>query len=173
MIILMLNQVRRVTTEEARQAVPAELGDTPAQTVWYVGENFMGMEYIQWKLGDTPYHLGTSSEPYILMGGEAQLDEQSQEFGPVKWRMREEVPPETEPHRSAWMSHVAYLYIESLLFHSAAEEGDMHLENVLKIARNFVDERCVLLWHWGGEPKRVALPTPKAIASLRNGHWPN
>jgi hypothetical protein len=60
--------------------------------------------------------------------------------------------------------------VDALLFRS--EDEETHFPNVLRIASHFVDERCLLLWLHGDEPKRVVLPSPEALAALRAGEWP-
>lgn len=173
MVVLLLDRVRRVSQEEARQVVRTELGVPTAATVRAVGDNAAGMSYIDWRHGTTPYHLGTSSEPYINAVGVGKVDEKNRITAPLKWMMREEVPPEDDAMCRAWMSHTSWLYVDALLFHSEPEDDRLHLQHVLRIASHFVDERCVLLWLWGGEPKRVTLPSAQATASLRAGEWPD
>ncbi len=172
-ITLMLDQLRRVSYDEVRQVVQTELGDEAEATVQLISDHPQGMNYIDWRLGAAHYHLGTSDEPYINRIGVGKVDAETMVVGPMKWTMREEVPPEEEAHCSAWMRHNAFLYVDAILFHTPPEEDGLHLQNILRIASRFVDERCVLLWRNGGEPKRVALPTPQVIASLRAGVWPD
>jgi hypothetical protein len=172
MVVLLLDRARRVSAEEARRVVRAELGEETAATVRPVGDNPAGMSYIDWRHGTTPYHLGTSSEPYINAVGVGKVDRENKLVSPLKWTMHEEAPPEDEGLCRAWMSHIAWLYVDALLFHSEPEDDELHLRHVLRIASHFVDERCVLLWLRGGEPKRVTLPTAQATASLRAGEWP-
>lgn len=171
-VVLLLNAVRRVSEREARRVVACELGDEVARTVRVVSENAVGMSYLDWKVGPTPYHLGTSSEPYLNVIGVSKVDHENRQVGPTKWTIREELPPEDPACCEAWMSHSAWLYVDALLFHCEPHDDDLHLRNVLKIASHFVDERCVLVWRYGGEPKRVALPTPQTLAALRAGQWP-
>lgn len=172
MIVLMLDGVRRVGVEEARCAVRAEAGEDAASTVRVVVENPQGMSYIEWRVGDATYRLGTSSEPYINAVGSGKVDEEMRLTEPLKWTTWEEVPPEDEACRTAWMSHAAWLYVDAWVCRTPPAEDAMHVRRVLRIASRFVDERCVLLWRWGKEPKQVALPTPRAIESLRAGVWP-
>lgn len=172
MVVLLLDRVRRVSADEARRVVQAELGDEAASTVRSIGANAAGMSYLHWRLGTTPYHLGTSSEPYINAVGEGKVDAENKLVGPLKWKMREEVPPDGDAHCSAWMAHTAWLYVDAILFEPGPEADGVHLRHVFRIASHFVDDQCVLLWHWGREPKRVALPSPQATASLRAGVWP-
>jgi len=174
-IILLLDRVRRVGLAEARGIVHAEHGEQAATTLQMINEDSPGMQYIDWRLDATPYHIGTSSEPYLNVIGVGKLDEETGTVGSLKWTMREELPPEGEAECDAWMSHVAWMYVDALSFHSSSPEEDQrHLQHVLRIAGQLVDERCVLLWLWGpsDQPKQVALPTPAAIAALKAGNWP-
>jgi hypothetical protein len=176
MVVLLLNQTRRVDVAEAAAAVSAELGHDAASTVRAIGDDYdddpPGMHYIQWRLGSTPYHIGTSPEPYLSVVGVGKVDSDNQLVDPINWRMREEVPPDGEELCNAWMSHTAWLYIDALVFHGSASDADKHLQNVLKISRHFIDHRCILVWLWGKEPKVVALPTSDTVESLRRGRWP-
>lgn len=170
-VTLMLNAVRRVSRAEAHSIVLRELGQDAAQTVRVVNEDRVGMCYIDWKVGPTCYHIGTSSDPYLPVFGTARIDGDNKVIGQVKWTMREEVPPEDPECCEAWMSHVAWVYVDALVFTPYADR-EAHLRNVLRISSHFVDERCLLIWLYGGEPKRVALPTPRTVAALRAGEWP-
>lgn len=172
MVVLMLDRVRRVSGREARQVVAEELGEEVAATVTVISENSVGMSYIEWRVGSTPYHLGTSSEPYLPVLGVGKVDDGGRLVEPMRWTMREEVPPDGDELSEAWMAHTAWLYVDALLFHSRPEDADRHVRNVLRIGSRFIDERCTLVWLWGNEPKRVALPTPQAVAALRSGEWP-
>lgn len=174
-IILLLDRVRRVGIEEARRLVQAEHGEQAATTLQVINEDSPGMQYIDWRFESAPYHIGTSSEPYINVIGVGKIDEQTGIVGSMKMTMREEVPPEGEAECDAWMSHAAWMYVDALLFHSTSPEEDRrHHQHVLRIAGQLVDERCVLLWLCGpnDQPKQVALPTPAAIAALKAGSWP-
>lgn len=164
-VILLLSQPRQVTVVEVRRVVAAELGEEAAAMVEWIGENGAGMSYIGWRNGKTPYHLGTCSEPYITRVGTANAGE------PVRWMMKEEVPPEAPRLCEAWMSHTAWLYVDALTAGSLGD-GRSHLSNVLRVASWLVDEKCVLVWLYGGESKRVVLPSPETVLSFRNGLWP-
>jgi len=170
MVVLLLDRVRRVSIAEAREIVAAELGGEAAATLRDIS-GASGMSYIAWKVGSIPYHLGTSSEPYLSISGEGKLDVQGRATD-IRWRMREEVPPEGKDYCDAWMGHSAWLYVDALLFSSDPAHDHQHMQNVLRIANHFIDDRCVLLWLYGTEPKQVALPTSQAIAALRKGTWP-
>lgn len=172
MVVLMLNRVRRVSVSEASRAVATELGNKAAGTVRAIGANSATMSYLEWRVGATPYHLGTSSEPYLPVFGVGKVDSESRVVGPMKWTMREEVPPEGEEFCNAWVAHTAWLYVDALLFHPTARGDDTHLRSVLRISSHFIDERCVLVWLWGREPKQVALPTAGTIEAMSAGRWP-
>ena len=174
MIVLLLDRVRRVAVDDVRRIVQAEQGDDAATTMRVVGENGAGMQYIEWRFGDTRYHIGTSDEPYIQLAGVADVDRETGRVGEFKWTMREELPPESEAECGAWMSHAAWMYVDALLFRPLpSATDDPHFRHVLRIAGQLVDERCVLLWLWGPErdPKRVLIPTPDVVAALRRGVW--
>ncbi|MBS0196522.1 MAG: hypothetical protein JSR77_07170 [Planctomycetes bacterium] len=164
-VVLLLKEVRRVSVDEARRAVDAELGPDAAATVSAVGENSEGMAYIDWYLGPTPYHLGTCDQAYISTAGAGKVCE------PLRWTMKEEIPPEDERLCEAWMSHVAWLYVDALTVGSLGG-GRRHLGNVLRIASHFIDGRCSLVWYCNPTPKRVVLSSPRTIACLRSGEWP-
>ncbi len=175
MVTLLLDRVRRIGREEARGIVQAEHGEQAATTLRIINEGSPGMQYIDWRLDATPYHIGTSSDPYLNVIGVGKIDDKTGTIGSLKLTMREELPPEGEAECNAWMSHVAWMYVDALPFHSSSPEADQrHLQHVLRIAGQFVDERCVLLWLWGpkDQPKQVALPTPATIAALNTGDWP-
>lgn len=164
-IILLMKELRRATVPEVRASVALELGDQAAATVRSVAESDVGMSYIDWYHGPTPYHLGTSDEPYISRVGVLKPGE------PANWTMKEEVPPQDHRLRDAWMSHTAWLYVDALTIGSLGG-GHNHLPSVLRIASHFIDDRCALVWHANPQPKRVTLPTPQTIASFRAGVWP-
>jgi hypothetical protein len=176
MVVLLLDRIRRVSIEEARRIIDAEHGEDASTSAQAINEDGDGMRYIDWRFGGTPYHIGTSSEPYINVIGEGKLDEVTGRVGEMKWKMSEELPPDSERERDAWMSHAAWVYVDALFFHTSSfAEDQQHLRHVLRIAGQLADERCVLFWLWGpkDQPKRVALPSPRVIASLRAGEWPH
>ncbi len=172
MVVLLLDRERRVALDEARHIIQAEHGKDAAETI----QEHPGRDkrYFRWKLGETPYNMGTFNGPYINAVGQGKVNNDTGKIGEVKWTMWEEVPPEGEAECTAWMSHTAWMYVDALLFFSSSpEEDEVHRQHVLRIASQLVDHRCVLLWLWGpsDQPKRVALPTPDAIAMLRSGSW--
>lgn len=171
-VLLLLNRIRRVGVPEARRVVAAELGDEAEGTVneWPVGSTTRC--YLEWRAGVTPYHLGTCSEPYVPVIGDGKADSAKTPVGTMEWTVSEEAPPEPEELCNAWMAHTAWLYVDALVFESRAHEGGRHFGNVLRVCSHFIDERCVLVWLYSGEPKRVALPTPRTVKSLQAGVWP-
>lgn len=164
-LFLLLREPRVVSVDSLRRAVAAELGMEAAATVEMVCENAMGGAYFQWRNGPTHQHLGTSNQPFIHLAGQCKKGE------PVRWQMREEVPPDEPSMCEAWMAHNAWLYVDALNMVPPHDERD-HAGVVFRIASWFVDDRCVLLWLRGGDKKRVALPSAATIASLRRGQWP-
>ena len=174
-VILLLDQVRRVEVEEARRLVLDELGASTAATVQLINDAGPGMHSIQWHVGETWYHLGTSPDPYVPWLGEGKIDKQTGRIGEMTYTTREEPPPDGEAERAAWMSHTAWMYVDAPLFNSSSHEEDrQHSQNVMRLASRLVDHRSVLLWQYAPKdlPKRVKLPTLETIAALRNGSWP-
>jgi hypothetical protein len=163
-LILLLKEPKVVSIEQAEEAVNAVLGPEPAATVRLVGENTDGMRYITWQVGTTPYHLGTCREPYLNKLGTGKVGQ------PIRWTLREEVPPHEERHAEPWMAHEAWMYIDALALGRDARPA-AHLPNVLRIASHFIDDACLLLWLWGGVLKHVSLPTPRVRKALSNGRW--
>jgi hypothetical protein len=172
MVILLLTEVRRVSVAEAQKVVAAECGQESAATVRAIDdakhEHGPGMEYLDWQVDSIPFHIGTSSEPYISLVGVSKAGQ------PVKWTMKEEVPPDDEHHRAAWMSHNAWLYVDALTIGSPGG-ARAHLGAVLRVASHFIDERCVLVWLYGRErwTKRLATPTKETKSALSRGKWPS
>lgn len=164
-VVLLLRSPRCVSVAELAHIVAEEIDDEAAATVTWVGKNAFGGEYLEWRSSATPYHLGTFGGPYIHLAGAAKIGE------PMRWHMREEVPPAEPALCEAWMAHDAWLYVDALNLGARRDNRD-HQNVVLRIAGRLVDEHCTLLWLPGAEPKRVALPTPHAVAALRSGTWP-
>jgi hypothetical protein len=170
MVMLLMTSVRRVSESEAQRVVSHELGDEVGQTVRVIREEVTGMSYLTWRVGDVWYNLGTSSEPYVPAASAGQAHCADPAAGHVKPTMRLESGPQDLISFEAWISHRAWLYIDSLAWYTEAEAAELHLRNVLRVASHFIDERCVLIWQWGTD--RFAKPTPQAVASLRAGQWP-
>jgi hypothetical protein len=170
-VILLMNTVRRVSESEAIAVVSSELGDEVGQTVCMRAERDVGMSYLSWKIGDVWYNLGTSSDPYVPHVGIAQSNGEHPDAVQVKSSIRGELGPQDQVLFEAWASHRAWLYIDSLTWHAESDEWECHLGRVLRVASQFVDERCVLVWLWGTD--RFAKPTQQAVASFRAGHWPS
>lgn len=152
-LILLLRETRRVAVDELRSIVKEECGVAAAATVVRLGENASGGEYLQWHTGRTPSHLGTFSQPYILVPEVAVL--------PSEPRLLE-----------AWSAHKAFLYVDALNFVGMRDDRD-DLAMVLRIGSRFMDDRCLLLWLGCADgPSRFALPTAESLESLRRGEWP-
>jgi hypothetical protein len=163
MLTILLRQARIVPVEEAAAAVTAEIGPEAAATVNFVASSPEGLRYIDWRVGEVRYHLGTSTEPYLKRIGVIEAG------APLRWTMQEEVPPREPRHCEAWMAHEAWMYVDALDL--TRERVSPHLPNVLKVANHFVDEACTLLWLWGGVQKHVSLPTPRVREALAKGRW--
>lgn len=172
MIVLLLKAVRRVSADEIRRVVQAELGNQTAAGIESMGQKQDVMQYHFWRHDRAFCNFGTCCEPYPNTIYEGEVDSDTKLITPTKSQYREEVPPQDEVMCQAWMQHNSWIYVDALLFHTPPEDDHIHYRRVFKIASHFIDERCVLIWLYGGEPKRVALPTPQAIASLRAGEWP-
>jgi hypothetical protein len=164
MLIMLLKEPRAVSIEDAAKVVASELGQEAAATVHLAAENPDGMRYIDWRLGETPYHLGTAPAPYLKRIGVSKAGQ------PIRWTAQEEIPPREPRHCEAWMAHEAWMYVDALTLGRAGRPKE-HRPNVLRIANHFIDDSCTLLWLWGGIDKHVSLPTPKVRAALANGRW--
>jgi hypothetical protein len=171
-IILLLDRVRRVRADEAARVVTSVMGPTAAASLTAINEDPHGMEYIEWRDGETIHHIGTSPQPYITVSGEGKEDPATGNIELTRWTMREEVPPDDPTMCDAWMRHTAWMYVDALRMEPTDEARDVARRNVLRVASHFVDARCVLLWRRGSNDKRVALPTPHAIATMQAGEWP-
>jgi hypothetical protein len=164
MLIILLKEARVVPVDRAAGVVKQELGPDAASTVNLVAGDPQGMRYIDWKFGETIYHLGTCPEPYLKRIGVGKAGE------PIRWTMQEEIPPREDRHCEAWMAHTAWMYVDAL-DHPPPGRPSAHLPNVLRLASHFIDDACVLLWLWGGVDKHVSLPTPRVRAALAKGRW--
>ena len=164
MLVLLLKRARFVPVEEVARVVAAVVGPEASASVRLAAGSLEGMQYIDWDVDGTPYHLGTSSGPYLKRIGVGKAGE------PVRWTMQEEIPPRQERHCEAWMSHEAWMYVDALTI-GELSRAPGHVSNVLRIASHFIDEDCVLVWLQGGVDKHVSLPTARVRAALARGVW--
>lgn len=164
MLTILLREPRIVEIQRAADVVKTELGEDAASTINLIAGDPQGMRYIDWKLDETIYHIGTSPDPYLKRIGVGRAGQ------PIRWTMQEEIPPSQERHCEAWMAHTAWMYVDAL-DHPPPGRKSTHLPNVLRIASHFIDGNCTLLWLWGGLQKHVSLPTPRVRTALAKGKW--
>lgn len=114
MVVLLLDRVRRVAVDEARHIIQAEQGEDAAASAEF--SDCGVMQYFQWHFGETPHHIGTSSEPYLDTPRREVLSEETVTAGEINTTIWEQIPPQGEPERRAWLSHNAWMYVDALLF---------------------------------------------------------